>query len=109
MTPDAAHDPSVLVVDLAMDEALAEGFVLFGWSNSRANAARWVEKRRIHAEWGKKLALGEGRKRFAGERFDDLAKKDEAEVGVNNLLAGLAFQRLGHHASKQVAFIPGPL
>ena len=41
---NSAHRPGVFVMHFADDQALAKGGVVFGGSDARAKAARWIKR-----------------------------------------------------------------
>src|SRR5271165_5801985 len=79
---NAAHDVCVLIVDLALDDAMAKGTVVFGGGDGVDPTGQWGEAGVGHAARFEDFALRKASQRFAGEALQDFAQEDEANVAV---------------------------
>jgi len=85
-------DVGVLVLHLALDDAMAEGGVLLSGRNVRASGRRGTEACGIEVEGLKDLIVDPGGEVFAHQHFKGFAEQDETGVGVLGALAGFSLK-----------------
>ena len=85
----ASQHAGVLVKDLPLNDAVAEGAVIDGGRN-RGTPRRWrVESSVGHSQWAEHLTLAETVKRFVSNAFQRYPKNDESDVAVGGLAPGI--------------------
>src|SRR5690349_45846 len=89
----SAHDGGVFIVDFALDQAMAEGAVVFGGRDCESDFGWRVEAGVRKIEFGKDLAPAELVENFAGEPFERFAQQDEADITVFSAHAGIGGER----------------
>src|ERR1051326_971577 len=89
MTGDSAHDGSIFVIDLTLNQTMAEGAVVFSRWDCEFLVGLRVETGMRKAEFGKDLTLAELVQRLAGKLFHRLPQQDEADVTVFGTRAGI--------------------
>src|SRR5438270_11523352 len=82
MSGDATHHGSVFIVDLTLNDAMAESAVIFSWWECGFPSGWRVEAGVCKAEFGENLTLAELVQRLAGKLFQRLAEQDKADIAV---------------------------
>ena len=109
MAGDSAHDEGVFVIDLALNHAVAERLVIFGWGDERLPILRRAEGHARETERGKDLALAEAVERLAGEALQSFAQQDEADIAILGAGSRLGSERHLKGLLDQFIFIMGGL
>src|SRR5436305_959133 len=109
MRSDSAHDEGVFVVDLTLNDAMAEGVVIFSCRYYGLYFSWRVEAGMGKVEFGKDLTLAELVQRLARKLFQRLAEQDKADVTVFRAGAGVGGERDLEGLLKQLVLIMGGL
>ena len=102
MSGNAAEDAGVLVLHLALNDAVAEGAIVGGWRDRVLQGARRIESRVSHAERTEDFALAERVEGFVREAFEDDAENNEADVAIFGARAGSGDERSGERSLQKV-------
>jgi len=89
----SSHDGGIFIVDFTLNQALAEGAVVFRGRDCEFQAGCRVEAGERKAESGKDLMLAKLVQRLAGELFQRLAQQDKANVTVFGTRTGCGGER----------------
>ncbi len=109
MAGDSAHDGGIFIVDLALNQAMAEGAVIFCGRDCGLQVGWRVEAGVRKIEFGEDFTLAELVQRLAGKLFQRLAQQDEANVTVFGARAGLGGKRDAERMVEQFVLIMGGL
>jgi len=109
MSSDPAHDKSVFVVDLALNEAMAEGAVIFRGRDCWFFVGWRVKAGVRKVEFGEDLTLAELVQRLAGEPFQCLTQQNEADVTVFGARAGIGRKGYLESLTQQLVLVMGGL
>ena len=101
MTRNAIQHPGILILDFALDSAMAESRVFFSGRNAGRQVSHGVERRGRHLQRMKNLAPHPGRQSLAHHDFQRLAQQDEAWIGVFGPFARLSLKRQFQASTKQ--------
>src|SRR6185312_7829671 len=88
-----AHDGGVFIVDLALNEAMAEGTVIFGRRDCEFQVGWRIEAGMRKIEFGEDLTLAELAQGLAGKLFQRMTQQDEADVTVFGTRTGRGGER----------------
>src|SRR5579864_2011791 len=88
MASDSAHDESVFIVDLTLDQTMAEGTVIFCGRDCGLQVGWGIEAGLRKVEFGEDFASAELVQRLAGKLFQRQAQHDETDVAVFGARAG---------------------
>ena len=109
MASYSAHDECVFIVDLTLDQAMAEGAVIFRGRDCRLQAGWRVEAGMSEIQFGEDLTPAELVQRLAGKLFQRLAEQDEADIAVFGVRAGIGSERDTESLLEQFILIMGGL
>src|SRR5579884_3799325 len=93
MTSDSTEHGGVLVVDLSLEDPLAEGKVVFGGRNLRPRFLGRQKTRAQHLQRMKYLAFAVSSNGFAGDHFEHGSQYDKADVTVFGAAEGIMGER----------------
>ena len=93
MSSNSAHDGSVFVIDLALNQAMAEGAVIFRGRDYEFLAGRRVKAGMAEIEFGEDLTPAELVQRLAGKLLQRFTQKDKADIAVFGAGAGIGCER----------------
>src|SRR5689334_23595930 len=105
----AAHQGSVFIVDLTLNQAMAESAVVFRGRDCEFQAGWRVETGGRKVEFGIDLTLAKLVQRLAGELFQSLAQQDKADVTVFGTRTGCGRERDLEGLLEQFVLIMGRL
>src|SRR5580765_1551340 len=90
MSGDPAHDGGVFVIDLALDQPMAESKIVFrGWDERFP--FRWrVESHVGEIQSGKDFSTAELIEGFAGQPFQNFAQQNETDIAIFRPGAGVS-------------------
>jgi hypothetical protein len=101
MASDSAHHGGVFVIDLALNETMAEGAVTLCRGNPTPEWVRgWLEPGWKKFEPLEYFSLTELVQRLAGDFFQRLTEQDEANVAVFGVSTGIGGQRDGQRLTQ---------
>src|SRR5499427_9953287 len=86
---NAAKHAGILVLNLTLDDAVAEGSIVNGRHNAVAPVLRRVKGSVRHAERTENFALAEDIDRFVGQALECNSKDDETNVAVFRACTGI--------------------
>src|SRR5262249_1748807 len=109
MTGDAAHDPGVLVIDLALDDSVAEVSVVLRGRDPMFVAGRWVETHARQVELQKNLPAAEFIERLTGQDGEDFSQSDEANVAIFGAGSRIGDERDVEGLADQLVLVIGSL
>ena len=94
MARDAAHGESVLVVNFALHQPIAQIAVEFRRSDPGPELLGRPERRVFHGQRGENVCFCKLVERAPGQPLDDFRHQDNAKVGIDLFCPGLVLERL---------------
>ena len=109
MAGHPAHHGSVLIIDLTLDQAMAESAVIFRGRDCGSELSRRIEAGLAEIKSGEDLTLAELVQRLSGQPFQCLAEQDKADVTIFGARTGCGSERDAKSLAKQFVLIMGGL
>ncbi len=93
MAAYASQNEAILILNLALDHAMAEGCVLLGRRNGRSPISRRPKAGAGHAQGSKNFPRAEALQIFPGDDFKRTAQQDKSRIGVLRVASRGCFKR----------------
>src|SRR6266852_3774100 len=88
----ASQNEAVLILNLSLDDTVAEGCILLGRRNKRSPISRRPKAGASHSQGSKNLPRAEALHFFPGDDFKHTAQQDESRIGVLRVASRGCFQ-----------------